>query len=51
MSSHGSPSRDLQPARRSWVEPALNVAVALMLAAPLVVALGWPVIDSILGRF
>lgn len=51
MSLQGSPSRDLQVARRGWVQPFLNVAVAFMLITPLAVALGWPVIDSLLDQF
>jgi hypothetical protein len=51
MSVEGSPSRNLRAPHRGWLEPLLNAAVVILLIVPPVVALGWPMVDSILDQF
>jgi hypothetical protein len=50
MPTDASSSHDLQAARRGWVEPLLNTAAVFMLIGPVLVALGWSLIDSLLDQ-
>jgi hypothetical protein len=50
MPPNASSSHDLKAARRGWVEPLLNAAVVFMLVGPVLAALGWSLIDSLLDQ-
>ena len=50
MSAEGSQSHPFRAASRNWSEPLLNAAVVILLVVPPVLALGWLVVDSILGQ-
>ena len=50
MSAEGSQSHPFRASSRNWSEPLLNAAVVILLVVPPVLALGWLVVDSILGQ-